>query len=717
MEVARIQPEARPADDARVRLALTEELMGESDPARCADRTLAWLSRHGGVSAGLCAVVDLAGETLEGLVGLGMEEGEVEGLRVALAERTHPLVVALESREPVPFGRPEPGSPRRPPATPLGEAPFYAAALNDGTDPSGPGFGLLLAAGGSSLPDPEMLCWAAGALGVRLSSLWYRRAREDDRRHRREVEWLRGVIEAVTDPILLTDGEGRILIANRGADNLLSAGDEVGEGRRRAVALNNMLFSASLFTNAEEGGPSRRELLLVDPVDGQDLVFELLTTPYPISHSETGMVSVLRDVTDLSRATEEIEENYQRLRAAEAETRAERDRLDLILNSVLDPILVTDPVGNIVLMNPPAERLFTASADGSDFEAERRLRANDAVFTSFASNIYAGRSLRWRKELSLLDPRTGDAIPMEAISAKTLSKPGQDTAVVTILHDQSEAVEKARLYEQVKRHSEELQEKIREATGELADQNELLRRQALQLEHASAMKSQFLANVSHELRTPLHAIVGYTSILLEGISGDLTEPQQEKLQRVDSNANHLLTIINDLLDLTRIESGKMPIRTERFRLEELFREVRSEAESLIHSSGLRVEFDGGEGMPALISDRQKVKQILLNLLSNALKFTPEGRVTIETGYDAETDRVAIAVTDTGIGISEANQKSIFEAFGQSESFYSPGHTGTGLGLSICRRLATLLGGDITLESTVGIGSTFTLLLPRRLGVA
>lgn len=718
MEVARLDTAkgSRGSPDPAKRLALTDALLAEGDARECALRTLEWLAAEAGVERGLCAQVEPEGRTLRGLAGLGVAAAEVEAMAVDLAQRTHPLAVALESREPVLFAPPGESGHRPPPATPLGPVGFVVAPLWAGAgDPLG-AIGLLLAAGArDGDPDEAELAWAGGRLGVRLAALAYSRAREAEARRRREVEWLQGILEAVTDPILLTDAEGRILIANSGAEHLLTSDEETSEGRRRAVALNNMLFSASLFTNAEEGGPRRRELLLVSPVDGQDLLFELMTTPFPLGRGETGTVSILRDVSDLSRATTEIEENYRKLRAAEAEVRAERDRLDVILNAVLDPILVTDPGGSIVLMNPPAERLFTVPVNGrGGREAERRVRANDAVFTSFASDIYAGRRLRWRKELTLSDPETGEGIPMEAISAKTLARPGQETAVVTILHDQSEAVERARLYEQVKSHSDELEEKVRDATRELADQNELLRRQALQLEHASAMKSQFLANVSHELRTPLHAIVGYTSVLLEGMAGSLSGSQQEKLKRVDANASHLLSIINDLLDLTRIESGKMPVRIEDFPVLAVLDEVKIEAESLIQARGLEVTFRVRDGVPRLASDRQKIKQIVLNLLSNALKFTPQGEVRIEASHDPDGDRVAIAVADTGIGISPENQRTIFEAFGQSESFYAPGQTGTGLGLSISRRLATILGGDITLESEPGAGSTFTLVLPRKL---
>jgi signal transduction histidine kinase len=272
-------------------------------------------------------------------------------------------------------------------------------------------------------------------------------------------------------------------------------------------------------------------------------------------------------------------------------------------------------------------------------------------------------------------------------------------------------LEKAQLYEQVKHHSEELKERVREATSELAKQNELLRRQAFQLEQASAMKSQFLANVSHELRTPLNAIMGYTHLLLEGVSGEMSQAQREKLTRIDANARHLLAVINDLLDIARIESGKMPLQTESVRLPELIDEVMSEVEPVISGTRLAVSRSLSPELPEIETDRQKVKQIVLNLLSNALKFTPEGSVAIRLEHDPEADEISIAVSDTGIGIAEENQKTIFEAFEQASGSCARRQGGTGLGLSICRRLAELLDGRIALVSKLGAGSTFTLFLP------
>jgi len=693
---------------SKAKLALVDALLTEEEARPCAVVALRWLVRHAGVERAVCAVVDTENGRLSGLTGIGVTLASVDGFGLDLADRTHPLVVALSGGEPVAFH--DSSQPLlRALETPLGNLSFHAVPLGSSKEEIGPG--MLLLTGFEDSPVPDEVLWAARQLGVRLASLWYRRAQAEERRHKRERSWLFSIINNVTDPILLTDANGRILVANAGAETLLTAGEDKREGWRRAVALNNMLFSASLFTNTAETGPTRRELLLVDPSEGRDLLFEVLSTPVVIRMGEVGVVSVLRNVTDLRRATEEIEENYRRLRVAEAATRAERDRLDLILNSVLDPILVTDPAGNIVRMNPPAERMFTFAAGKRSVETERRVRTNDAVFTSFVSSLYAGQTRRWRRKLSLIDPQSGATVPFEAISGKVVSKHGEETAVVTILHDLTEAEEKARLYEQVKRHSDELREKVREATAELAEQNELLRRQAFQLEQASAAKSQFLANVSHELRTPLNAIMGYTHLLLEGVSGNLSTPQQDKMTRIDANARHLLAVINDLLDISRIESGKMPVQMERVLLPELIDEVMTEVEPVIAGTRLSVIRALAPKLPEIRTDRQKVKQIVLNLLSNALKFTPQGSVAIRLEHDSGTDEISIAVTDTGIGIAEENQKTIFEAFEQANSSYARRQGGTGLGLSICRRLAQLLEGRILLVSQLGEGSTFTLYLP------
>jgi signal transduction histidine kinase len=364
-------------------------------------------------------------------------------------------------------------------------------------------------------------------------------------------------------------------------------------------------------------------------------------------------------------------------------------------------------------MNEPAERLFNVPTTAAE-AAQRNVRANGANLTSFVSNVLTRTGeQRYRGEIQLTDPASGRGLPVEALAGTILSEQGELVWVVTILHDLTEALEKELLYERLKQASAELERKVQEATAELAQQNELLRRQHIELEQASALKSQFLANISHEFRTPLNAILGYTHMLLQGVTGSVTDPQRKSLTRIDSNSRHLLALINDILDITRIEAGRMPLNVTRFRLTDLIDEVMSELEPIIRRSNLAVATKARPTLPMVRTDRQKVKQIVLNLLSNALKFTPSGSVTISCSLDGKSGMVSIIVRDTGVGIPKESQGKIFEDFRQLDNSPTRGYGGTGLGLSICRRLAQMLGGSIEVTSRLGEGSVFTLRLPVR----
>jgi signal transduction histidine kinase len=682
---------------AEARLGLAEFLLTCDDLEECARRSLEWLSEYAGARAGACLAVDAEHTRLSVIARYGV--GFPSDFSVDLEDRSHPLVAAAFGREPVTFGD-------RRGSAPLGRVPILVQPMYARVGREHIPAGLV------AVTPPEtngrLVEWVAGILASPLVRLGRSRSlTEADRRLRRE----RTLLDAVPDPILLTDPEGRVLIANARAKALLVAGEGESEGRRRAVALNNMLFSSALAQSAiQEGG--RRELLLVDPVEGSDLLFELLATVAPDTREGTALVSILRNISDLRRASEEIEENYRKLRIAEADVRAERDRLDLIIDSVADPILVTDPAGALVMMNKPAERAFAVR--GVFPEHAVRVQANDAHFSAFVSNLlFASEGERRRGEIGLVDPETGLALPVEAISGKIFSEHGEVTAIVTVLHDRTEEIERAHLYEELKKASALLEERVRQATSELVGQNELLRRQRIELEQASAAKSQFLANMSHEFRTPLNAILGYTSLLLQGVSGELQPQQERNLSRVDSNARHLLAIINDILDISRIEAGKMPLHVSTFPMPALIQEVLSELEPLIHRSKLSVRVETPRKLPSIANDRAKVKQIVLNLVTNAIKFTPSGSVTIGVVPDARAKEMAIAVKDTGIGIKAEDLERVFEDFRQADNSPAREYGGAGLGLAICRRLAHMMEGRVDLESTVGQGSTFTLTLPVR----
>jgi PAS domain S-box-containing protein len=692
------------------RLRLVEGFVSRTDLGDCAQLALQWLAEFAGIRQAVCLVRPI-GEAVMTAVGVQGLPLEATMFTLSIDDWNNPLVSVLSKRHAF-FAAPANATDRRRrPVTPFEDAPFHAIPLGPQSDLSDSGpLGLLLVGGSErALPD---LHWFAGVFGQKLDQTLRQRAfTEGDRRQGRERTLLYGIINAVTDPILLTDTEGRLVIANSRALALFTASEEESEGRRSAVRLNNMLLSSALSSKAiEETGAARRELLLVNPADGSDLLFELLSTIAEDARHGTGVVSILRNVTDLRRASEEIEENYRRLRVAEALARAESDRLNLIIDSVADPIVVTDASGETSLMNEPAERLFTVPIRASSLE-QRWVQTNDAHFSSFIAGMLVSADRRRVGEIGLVDPKTGEQMPVEAIAGKILSDHGELTAVVTILHDRREAIEKAKLYEQLKQASDELERKIQAATADIAQQNELLRRQAIELEQASALKSQFLANMSHEFRTPLNAMLGYTSMLLQGVGGDLEPPAKRQLSRIESNGRHLLTIINEILDISRIEAGRMPLQVSTFRIPELVAEVRSELEPIILRSKLTVTTELPRDLKPISSDRQKVKQILLNLLSNALKFTHDGHVTIRAEQLTKDRSVALSVVDTGIGIAPADQDRIFEDFRQLDNSPTRAYGGTGLGLSICRRLSQMLNGRIAVQSEVGKGSTFTVTLP------
>jgi PAS domain S-box-containing protein len=702
-----------PIVDHAARLELLEYyLVHHEDLARCAHATLEWLAGHAGVKRSVCLAVDGESNMLVGIAGFGVPSEDVALFSWPLHDAHDPLVSALASATPVTFKPSRANGDGAPPPTPLGTGNFTVMPLRGARDADEGGVGLLLLRHGN-WHDADV-AWAATVLGQKIEQIRGRGSlAEEVRKLRRERALFFTIINAVTDPILLTDTEGRLIVANSRAEKLFAASEEESEGRRRAVELNNMLFSAALSRTAVDVPSEARELLLVDPSDGSDLLFEVLSTTVEDPREGTGVVSVLRNITDLRRATEQIEENYQKLRIAEAAARTERDRLNLIIDSVADPIIVTDQTGGTMLMNAPAEELFTLLPDAGS-AAQRNVQANDAHFSSFISGLLLGETgpgeIR-RGELALLNPNTAEPVPVEAIAGKVLSETGELTAVVTILHDRREALERARLYEQLKIASDELQARVQAATAELATQNELLRRQAIELEQASRLKSQFLANMSHEFRTPLNAILGYTHMLLQGVAGDLLPAVKRQLQRIDSNGRHLLTIINEILDITRIEAGKMPMQLSEFNLNELVPEVMAELDPVIARSKLVVRQKLSPEVPLVVSDRQKVKQIVVNLLSNALKFTHQGSIEIAVSVDAAQRTASIAVADTGIGISSENHEKIFEDFRQVDDTPSRQYGGTGLGLAICRRLASALGGRITLHSEIAHGSTFTLTIP------
>lgn len=274
------------------------------------------------------------------------------------------------------------------------------------------------------------------------------------------------------------------------------------------------------------------------------------------------------------------------------------------------------------------------------------------------------------------------------------------------------AIENARLMNELQQERDLAEQRARE----LAMKNK-------EVERANRLKSEFVANMSHELRTPLNSILALSQILLERLDGDLNEEQDKQVRIIERNGQNLLRLINDILDLSKIEAGRLDLIPSQFMLDELVNGVRSTIAPLVQDKGLELKVEIAPGVAVCYSDENKLKQILLNLLSNAVKFTERGMVAIRVqpgqmvrpaAGDASGPWVTIEVEDTGIGIAPEDQASVWEEFQQIDGSLSRQYEGTGLGLAIVRRLVRLLGGEIALESTPGVGSTFRFSIPLRL---
>ena len=231
-----------------------------------------------------------------------------------------------------------------------------------------------------------------------------------------------------------------------------------------------------------------------------------------------------------------------------------------------------------------------------------------------------------------------------------------------------------------------------------------------QLEVASQHKSQFLANMSHELRTPLNAIIGYSEMLQEEAEEVGDEAYLPDLQRVNAAGKHLLGLINDILDLSKIEAGRMDLYLEDFEVGQLVRDVEAIVQPLVEKNGNALVVSCPDDVGEMHADQTKVRQTLFNLLSNAAKFTDHGTISLTVQRESD-DWISFAVTDTGIGMTDAQLGRLFEAFAQAEASTRSKYGGTGLGLAISRHFCRLMGGDLTVESVHGTGSTFTVRLP------
>ncbi|HYH86432.1 MAG TPA: PAS domain S-box protein, partial [Pyrinomonadaceae bacterium] len=428
----------------------------------------------------------------------------------------------------------------------------------------------------------DMLARFADRIGVILSNTIHtERLGATVRKLQRERQWVESIMKSVADPIVLTNLDNEILLQNRRAEELFSDRKDANEGKRRALEMNDLLFSAYLSSAAVASEELvGRDLILVDPIEGSDIHFEVLSTPaLNVRGERIGMVSIFRDVTDLRRANEELARNFIKLQQTEAEARRERDRLDLILEHVGQPIAVCDSSGKFILFNQRAELLFQ-ERDDMPAQAARAVRNNSVKLTSFISALASGVETGRQAEIELIDPKVGDSLPMEITSAEVLDATGQVTAVVSVLHDLSEIRElERRRVEQQLFESEKLA-----AVGRLA------------------------ASIAHEVNNPLEAIKNSLYLLSTG----KVEQNARFLDVARKETERVSHIIRQMLGFAR-RTGE----AEWVDVNQIIEETLILVEKKMRQARVELVREFDPGLPKVRARADQLRQVFLNLLLNA----------------------------------------------------------------------------------------------------
>ena len=492
------------------------------------------------------------------------------------------------------------------------------------------------------------------------------------------IAQLQTVMQSMSDPVILTDNHYRVIVQNRAAERFFKVPDStvaegLTEGLARAVEMNNLLFSAALSSVAVSGVEASRDLTLIDAIEGEEMLFEAVCTPtFTRDGMPLGMVTVMRDVTDLRRADQELRTNYEKLRAAEEVVRQDRDRLNVIIESVGDPIVVCDGSAKIVLLDPLAQNLFGLGEKEilSDTVRVKNQAQLDAYVTAFTFGFADKES----GILKLTDPNTKQEIEYDTRSGKIYDERGQVAFTVTVLRD----LTALRRVEQLK-----------------------VERRMLEIEKFAAA-GRLAATIAHEVNNPMEAIKNAIYLLNDSVKAD-AQPVYDILK---SETERVARIVRQMLGLYRNNEQVKPVNINLLVEDTLLLLNRQ-----LQRSNVEVSTKLGE-LPDAVVAADQLRQVLSNLVINAKDSMPDGgRLQIRTRHVRHSKEyplgsIRLLVADTGTGIPPELRKTIFEPFVTTK-----GEKGTGLGLWIVRGIIGNHGGKISVKSKAGKGTIFKIELP------
>ena len=479
------------------------------------------------------------------------------------------------------------------------------------------------------------------------------------------------VMQSMADPVILTDTQHRVIMQNRAAERFFKVPDEMTEGLVRAVELNNMLFSAALSSMLVSGSDSHRDLTLVDAIEGEEMLFEAVSAPtYGPDGIQIGTVTVMRDVTDLRHADQELRLNYDKLRDAEEVVRQDRDRLNLIIENVGDPIVVCDSQAKIVLVDPLAHELFGSSLESARDPVQNR---NQVQFGNYIDAFTYSFSERETAPLRLYNPALRHEIEYDARSGKIFDERGQVSYTVTVLRD----LTALRRVEQLKVERRMLEIEKFAATGRLA------------------------ATIAHEVNNPMEAIKNAIYLL----AGAIPENAMPVYNILKSETERVARIVRQMLGLYRNTEQVKPVNVNTIIEDTLLLLTRQ-----LQRANIEVLSDL-RPLPDAVIAADQIRQVLSNLVINAKDAMAHGgRLRIRSrhipGRDDLHGWVRILVGDTGTGIPRDMIRTIFEPFVTTK-----GEKGTGLGLWIVKGIIQNHAGKLSVRSNPGKGTVFKIDLP------